>query len=102
MQNEQTAPARAGQVEPTVRPLVERLRMRTLVQHGGPRGMDYGWNLQEHDSELHREAADEIERLERLVAAMEDRMGYEDVMAVTRRPNTEFSRARRASAGTPG
>ena len=43
--------------------IVEKLRMRMLVQHGGPRGMDYGWNLQEHDSEMHRDAADEIERL---------------------------------------
>ena len=48
----------AGPVQRAVRPLVERLRLRTLVQHGGPRGMDYGWNLQEHDSELHRDAAE--------------------------------------------
>lgn len=48
----------AGPVQRAVRPLVERLRLRTLVQHGGPRGMDYGWNLQVHDSELHRDAAE--------------------------------------------
>ena len=51
-------PAVAGPVQHAVMPLVESLRLRTLVQHGGPRGMDYGWNLQEHDSELHRDAAE--------------------------------------------
>ena len=43
--------------------LVERLRLRTLVQHGGPKGMSYGWNLTEGDSELHRDAAEQLTRL---------------------------------------
>ena len=41
--------------------LVERLRRRTLVRHGGE--SKYGWNLTEGDSELHVEAATEIEAL---------------------------------------
>ena len=41
--------------------LVERLRRRTLVHHGGE--SKYGWNLTEGDSELHVEAATEIEAL---------------------------------------
>jgi hypothetical protein len=41
--------------------LVERLRKRTLVHHGGE--SKYGWNLTEGDSELHVEAATEIEAL---------------------------------------
>lgn len=43
--------------------MVERLRLRTLVQHGGPKGMSYGWNLTENDSELHRDAAEQLTRL---------------------------------------
>lgn len=41
--------------------LIERLRKRTLVHHGGE--SKYGWNLTEGDSELHIEAATEIEAL---------------------------------------
>lgn len=50
--------------------IVERLQLRMLVQHGGPKGMDYGWNLQEYDSEMHREAAAEITRLRAEAEAM--------------------------------
>jgi hypothetical protein len=34
--------------------------------------MSYGWNLQEHDSELHREAAEEIERLRAALAIVRE------------------------------
>ena len=47
--------------------LVERLRRRTLVHHGGE--SKYGWNLAEGDSELHVEAATEIEALRATLAA---------------------------------
>ena len=46
--------------------LVERLRRRTLVHHGGE--SKYGWNLTEGDSELHVEAATEIEALRAMLA----------------------------------
>jgi hypothetical protein len=70
--DEQVKPADEGRRSSEGLGLVERLRLRTLVQHGGPKGMDYGWNLQEHDSELHRDAADEIERLLRLQREYEE------------------------------
>lgn len=43
--------------------LVARLRYRRLAQHGGPKEPNAGWNLNIPDSEMHRDAADEIERL---------------------------------------
>ena len=42
--------------------MIERLRWRTLVQHGGPH--DGGWNLSSDDSLMHSEVADELERLQ--------------------------------------
>ena len=48
-----------------VRPLVERLRQRTLPKHGGREedSWNHHWNLTIGDSELHRDAAAELERL---------------------------------------
>ena len=43
--------------------LVERLRYRMLSQHGGQKSPNAGWNLNIPDSEMHRDAADEIETL---------------------------------------
>lgn len=43
--------------------LIERLRGRTLAKHGGPSRPLDGWNLSDLDSELHVEAATEIETL---------------------------------------
>ena len=43
--------------------IVDRLRLRSFEEHGGPGGIMTGWNLSEQDSELHRDAADEIARL---------------------------------------
>lgn len=43
--------------------LIERLRGRTLAKHGGPNRPLDGWNLSDLDSELHVEAATEIEAL---------------------------------------
>jgi hypothetical protein len=61
---EETATAVGAPFERGVMPqptIVERLRRRTLVCHGGE--SKYGWNLTEGDSELHMEAANEIEKL---------------------------------------
>ena len=48
--------------------LIERLRGRTLAKHGGPSRPLDGWNLSDLDSELHVEAATEIETLRALLA----------------------------------
>ncbi|SER36859.1 hypothetical protein [Giesbergeria anulus] len=47
--------------------ILEQLQQRILVEHGGPKGMQFGWNLTEGDSLIHREAALEIERLRKMV-----------------------------------
>lgn len=44
--------------------ILEQLKARILVAHGGPKDMRrYGWNLTESDSLMHLHAAIEIERL---------------------------------------
>lgn len=43
--------------------LIEQLRGRTMAKHGGPSRPLDGWNLSELDSELHVQAATEIEAL---------------------------------------
>ena len=43
--------------------ILEQLKQRILVAHGGPKDMQFGWNLTEGDSIMHLEAALEIERL---------------------------------------
>jgi hypothetical protein len=50
--------------------LSERLWKRVLVKHGGPSGIEYGWNLTEADSLLHAEAVLEIARLESQLEAV--------------------------------
>jgi len=60
--------AKAARPEGPVQPLVGQLRERVLAKHGGPDGTMYGWSPTEGDSLMHKEAADEIERLDRAQA----------------------------------
>jgi len=60
----ETSPAGGPPLDCGVRPLVERLRERVLHKHGGiGDAWKHHWNLTEHDSELHSDAANNIERL---------------------------------------
>lgn len=43
--------------------ILDKLKLRILAVHGGPKDIRSGWNLTEGDSIMHLEAALEIERL---------------------------------------